>query len=164
MKDQADKSRQEREFQVGDWVYVKLQPHIQDSVQRRSNHKLNYKYFGPYLILQTVGKVAYKIQLPATRQIHPVLHVSLKKALPPDVSLSTDDELLLLLTMDSLPPSQVLAERLSLVGRHVTPSLLVQRESCPMHWATWEPAATMSDLIPRALATATTASRGRVAT
>ena len=165
MQHQADKHRQERTFAVGDWVYVKLQPHIQHSVQRRSNHKLSYKYFGPYLILQTIGKVAYKVQLPATSQIHPVLHVSqLKKALPPDASLSTDAELSLLLTMDTLPPSQVLAERLSLVGCHVTPSLLVQRESCAMHWATWEPAATIFDLIPRALATATTASRGRATT
>jgi len=94
MQYQADKHRQERTFVVGDWVYVKLQPHIQHSVQRRSNHKLSYKYFGPYLILQTVGKVAYKIQLPATSQIHPVLHVSqLKKALPPNASLSKDAEM-----------------------------------------------------------------------
>ena len=80
---------------------------------RRSNRKLSYKYFGPYLILQTVSKVAYKLQLPATSQIHPVLHVSqLKKALPPDASLSKDVEMQLLLTLDTLPPSQVLAERL----------------------------------------------------
>jgi hypothetical protein len=28
MKHQADKNRQERTFQVGDWVYVKLQPYV----------------------------------------------------------------------------------------------------------------------------------------
>ena len=138
MQHQADKHRQERTFAVGDWIYVKLHPHIQHSVQRRSNHKLSYKYFGPYLILQTIGKVAYKVQLPATSQIHPVLHVSqLKKALPPNASLSKDAEMQLLLTLDTLPPSKVLAERLNLVGRHVIPSVLVQRESCPTHWATW---------------------------
>ena len=137
MQHQAYKHRQERTFAVGDWVYVKLHPHIQQSVQRRSNQKLSYKYFEPYLILQTVGKVAYKLQLPATSQIHPVLHVSqLKKTLPPNASLSKDAEMQLLLTLDTLPPSQVLAERLNLVGRRVIPTVLVQRESCPEHWAT----------------------------
>jgi len=100
MQHQADKHRQERTFAVGDWVYV------QQSIQRRSNQKLRYKYFGPYLILQTVGKVAYKVQLPATSQIHLVLQVSqLKKALPPNASLSKDAEMQLLLTLDTLPPS-----------------------------------------------------------
>lgn len=34
MKMQAKKNRVKRSFEVGDWVYVKLQPHIQQSVQR----------------------------------------------------------------------------------------------------------------------------------
>jgi hypothetical protein len=51
MKAQADKNRQEREFQVGDWVYMKLQPYDQMTVQHRANHKLSYKFFGPYLVL-----------------------------------------------------------------------------------------------------------------
>jgi hypothetical protein len=65
MKHQSDKHRQERSFDVGDWVYIKLQPHVQQSVTRRTNQKLSYKYFGPYLIIQKIGHVAYKLQLPA---------------------------------------------------------------------------------------------------
>ena len=43
MKSQADKNRTEREFLVGDQVYLKLQPYVQSSVTPRSNMKLCYK-------------------------------------------------------------------------------------------------------------------------
>jgi hypothetical protein len=42
---------------------MKLQPYAQMTVNGRSNNKLSFKSFGPYAILQRVGKVAYKLQL-----------------------------------------------------------------------------------------------------
>ena len=113
-------------------------------------------------MLQAVGKVAYKLQLPATSQIHPILHVSqLKKALPPNTTLSTDDELQLLYTLEGLPPSQVLDERLHLVGHRVVPVVLLQRESCSVHWATWEHVTSILALL---LQSSPSASRWRAAT
>jgi hypothetical protein len=77
-----------------------------------------------------------------------VLHVSqLKKALTPATPLSTDDDLQLLLVLDTLPPSQVLAHRFQTIGNRLVPSMLVQQEPCPSHWATWQPAATISALL-----------------
>jgi ribosomal protein L21E len=49
MKSQADKGRTEHHFEVGDMVYLKLQPYMQSSVTNRANHKLSFKFLGHFL-------------------------------------------------------------------------------------------------------------------
>lgn len=79
MKHQADKKRSDRVFQVGDSVYLKLQPYIQSLVAPRAHHKLFFKFYGPFKVLERVGAAAYRLQLPESSSIHPVLHVCLLK-------------------------------------------------------------------------------------
>ena len=61
---------------MGQSVFVKLQPYVQFSLAHRVNQKLSYRYFGPFKIIQKIGVVAYKLQLPAESSVHPVFHVS----------------------------------------------------------------------------------------
>lgn len=114
MKAQAGKKRSVREFQVGDLVYLKLQPYVQLSVARRSSHKLCFKYFRPYKIIQKVGKIAYKLDLPEGSLIHPVIHVSqLKKAIKSPKNVSPDHSLNLIYSNQLLCPVAIVTTRLS---------------------------------------------------
>jgi hypothetical protein len=79
MKKIYDQHHQEREFKVGDWVYLCLQPYRQMSVSMRKNLKLSPRFYGPYQILEKIWVVSYKLNLLLGSKIHPVFHVSLLK-------------------------------------------------------------------------------------
>nr|GEU34120.1 Ty3/gypsy retrotransposon protein [Tanacetum cinerariifolium] len=79
MKTSADKHHRDVEFSVGDWVFLKLRPHRQQSVVKRINQKLSARFYCPFPIIARVGSTAYKLQLPESAKVHPIFHVSLLK-------------------------------------------------------------------------------------
>ena len=80
MKLYSDRHRTERSFSVGDWVFLRLQPYKQKSLKHHQLKKLAPKFYGPFQILQKVGEVSYKLDLPPNSKIHPTFHVSCLKA------------------------------------------------------------------------------------
>ena len=76
----VNQKRVERSFAVGDWVYLRLQLYKQTLVHNKKLGKLAPRYYGPFKVLQKIGEVSYKLDLPLGSLIHPVFHVSNLKA------------------------------------------------------------------------------------
>jgi ribosomal protein L21E len=80
MKKYADLNRTPRTFQVGDMVYLKVQPHIESALGQGHSLKLSSRFYGPFRVTQKVGQSAYNLLLPDDTKIHNVFHVNqLKK-------------------------------------------------------------------------------------
>ncbi|XP_071933843.1 uncharacterized protein [Coffea arabica] len=85
-KSYADNRRKDLEFAVGDQVFLKITP-LKMSLMTGKGKKLQPKFVGSYKILQRVGNVAYKLELPPnSSRIHNVFHVSMLKKYHPDPS------------------------------------------------------------------------------
>lgn len=79
MKQYADQKKKEREFIVGDMVYLKLQPYRHTSLSLHKHLKLHSKFYGPFRVLARVGKHAYNLLLPEGCQLHHTFHMELSE-------------------------------------------------------------------------------------
>jgi hypothetical protein len=137
----ANQSRRALVFKVGDKVLLSS-AHIQLASQAaRPSKKLQSRFIGPYLIVEIISPVAYRLALPPTLKIHPVFHVSLLKPyaspeavpdrevkqLPPPAVLVDDHE--------EFEVEQILARR----SHRRRIEYLVKWVGYPEYDASWEP-------------------------
>jgi hypothetical protein len=144
MKFFADKKRKEHEFQQGELVLLKLQPFRQLSLPHHSSHKLGLCFYGLFKVLERLGPVAYRLELPLTSRIHPVFQRSLLK--PYKGSAATVIHSLLASSSTNKPvhvPIAILQHRTILRGNKDIPQVLRQWSDLPLEDASWEDIATL---------------------
>jgi hypothetical protein len=72
-KSYADRKRRDVVFQKGDYVYLKVSP-IRGLRRFKVKRKLSPRFIGPFKILERVGEVAYRLELPVQlADVHDVL-------------------------------------------------------------------------------------------
>nr|GEU99092.1 hypothetical protein [Tanacetum cinerariifolium] len=93
-KSYADKRRKPLEFSVGDYVLLKASP-WKGVVHFGKKWKLAHRFVGPFEIIEKVGPVAYRLDLPKELNgVHDTFHVSnLKKCLADPTLQVTLDEI-----------------------------------------------------------------------
>jgi len=62
MKVQANNNRRDVGYNIGNFVYVKLQSYHQHYLRLTKNQKLFMHYFGPFSIVARIVQVTYKLQ------------------------------------------------------------------------------------------------------
>ncbi|KAG8637559.1 hypothetical protein MANES_15G135402v8, partial [Manihot esculenta] len=142
MKQQADKQRSKRSFEIGDWVFLKLQSYRETSLAIRKSLKLSAKYYRPFQIIAKIGQVAYKLQIPPTAHIYPIFHFFLlKKTTGANIS-----------PMPNLPimvaPESILKPRTILRNDQRVQQGLIKWVNLSLEDATWEDRTSISAQFP----------------
>jgi hypothetical protein len=95
--------------------------------QQKKDNKLSPKYYGPYKVLQRIGSVTCKLELPPSSCVHPVFYVSfLKKVINDKIPIQT-----ILLKINEqgkiiLERETILETRIKLLGNRAITEYLVK--------------------------------------
>jgi hypothetical protein len=79
----------------------------------KKDNKLSTKNYGPYKVLQKIGTMAYKLELPASSRVHPIFHVScIKKVIGDKIPVQTifpelDEEVKIILEPEAITDTRI---------------------------------------------------------
>jgi hypothetical protein len=144
-----DRKRQDVSFKMGDSVYIKLAKFAESgyTLPNDTSRKLSQQKVGPFKILQSVGRLAYKLDIPPTWKIHPVISVAHlerhhpdpynRQPLPlPDIVHDADDDSL----HEEWEVEDVLRSRLT--GKNKRKQWRIKWKGFGSEHNTWEPSKT----------------------
>ena len=148
MKQYADEKRHHEEFLVGGMVFLKLQPYRQCSLAQRKYEKLVPRFYGPYKVLQRIGSVANRLDLPPSISIHPVFHVSQFRQAKGDIPVSASIPPQLTADLElQVEPENLLAVRPTFQFQ-ADFEILLKWKYLPDFEATWEKFSTIPHQFP----------------
>ncbi|KAI5356472.1 hypothetical protein L3X38_009368 [Prunus dulcis] len=149
-KSYTDNRRKDLQFEVGDWVFLKLSP-WKGVVRFRRRGKLSPRYIRPYEIVERVGPVAYRLVLPSDlSRLHDVFHVSMLRKYISDPSHVLEEQPIELqedLTYAE-QPVQILDRKMQVLRSREIPLVKVLWRSHTVEEATWEPEDQMREQYP----------------
>lgn len=131
-------------------MFLKLQPYVEQSVAAQGNQKLAFRYFGPYKVTKRVGEVAYKLELPASSQVHPVVHVSQLKKHVLASQVQNDLAISSATSICTLQAVQILETAMILHGEATSSRVKVSWSRGSSLLTTWEDAADLCRRHPTA--------------
>ncbi|CAN6482804.1 unnamed protein product [Victoria cruziana] len=83
-KSYADRRRRALEFEVGDFVFLKISP-TKGIFRFGKKGKLSPRFIGPFEVIEKIGSCAYRLALsPHLSQVHDVFHISMLRKYLPD--------------------------------------------------------------------------------
>ena len=103
------------------------------------DNKLSPKYYAPNKVLQKIGSMTYKLELPASSRVHPVFHVSYLKKLinykiPVQMILPKPDKEGKII----LDPEEITEIRTINIQNRSILDYLIKWKKLPTKYSTWE--------------------------
>ncbi|WCJ18415.1 Transposon Tf2-9 polyprotein [Euphorbia peplus] len=139
-KSYADLKRRPIEYDVGDKVFLKVSP-WKGLLRFGKKGKLSPRFIGPYEIVERIGPVAYRLQLPQNlSNIHDVFHVSMLRRYKSDPSHIIQEQPIELSGDLSYKeePVAILAKEEKVLRNKIVPLVKVLSHRHSREEATWE--------------------------